>query len=208
MVKEVMVVEREKLFDIGDFQGFALSSELNYLDKILSNYRYALRDDKLETDSSLKQIIPYVIIYNPSTRNVFGYKRHKKRPGQDFKEMRLHGKFSIGVGGHVDKEEIKIDVLTDATMRELREEVRMHSYSVPKVFGFVNDDSDPVGQVHFGIVALVETLSEVKGVKGDEVTDERFYSIDEIDKIISSGAEMDSWTRVCWSFVKNYLLKE
>lgn len=203
MAKEILVVRRDELFQDTEFQGFIPISHKNYIPAILDNHKYVLRDDKLENDSSLKQIIPYVVIVNPLTKKVFGYKRFKKMPGMH--EKRLHDKFSIGVGGHVDKGEIKVDVLTDATMRELEEEVKINHYPVPKVVGFVNNESDSVGQVHFGIVAIAETLEDVSKREGDEVREEKFYSIDEVDYLMNSDTEMDTWTRISWPFVRDYI---
>jgi predicted NUDIX family phosphoesterase len=205
MSKEILVVKRDVLFSERAFQGFLPASEKDYVLSILNSHHYALRDEKLENNPSLKQIIPYVVIVNPSTRKVFGYKRFKKMPG--IHEQRLHDKFSIGVGGHVDRNEIKVDVLTDAAMRELEEEVEIDKYPLPRIVGFVNDDRDGVGQVHFGIVAIAETLESVRSRKGDEVTEERFYSVDEVDALMSSNTEMDSWTRISWPFVREYLSK-
>lgn len=205
MSKEIMVVKREELLSDKTFQGFISETDRDYLSLILQKYEYQLRDEALEKNEGFKQIIPYVIIVNPSSKRVFGYKRFKKVPG--LHEMRLHGKFSVGVGGHVDKEPVIKDVLTDATMRELREEVKMNNYPTPKIVGFVNDEKDSVGRVHFGIVAIAETNEEIKGMENDEVTEERFYSIEEVDSLMSSGAEMDGWTRIVWDFVKGYLSK-
>lgn len=198
-----MVVEKEKLFENDEFQGFISSKEMDFIGRILNEHKYVLRDEKLEFDSFLKQIIPYVIIINPKSKKVFGYKRFKKREG--YREMRLHDKFSIGVGGHVDKEEIAEDVLRDATMRELREEIKMENYPIPKIVGFVNDNNDSVGQVHFGVIAIAETNEEISKREGDEVREEKFYSIEEVDSLMNSGVEMDGWTRICWAFVKGYL---
>lgn len=201
-----MVIKRKLLFGNGDFEGFVSSDKSDYLSLILGGYEYQLRDEKLEKNSEFKQIIPYVVIVNPQTKQVFGYKRFKKMPG--LHEMRLHNKFSIGVGGHVDKEEVVEDILSDAAMRELNEEVRMNNYPTPNIVGFVNDEKDEVGTVHFGVLAIAETTESVQKRENDEVMDEKFYSIEEVDSIMESGAEMDGWTRICWPFVKNYLLKK
>jgi predicted NUDIX family phosphoesterase len=204
MAKEVMVVKRDILFEDSDFQGLISIEKRDYLQIILDNYEYVLRDDKLEANTELKQIIPYVVIINPKTKKVFGYKRFKKMPG--LHEMRLHDRFSIGLGGHIDREEEKVDVISDAAMRELAEEVRMVIYPRPKVVGFVNDELDSVGSVHFGVVAIAETEEEVTKTEGDEVRDEKFYSIEEVDDLFSKGVEMDGWTRICWPFIKKHLL--
>ncbi|MEK6927861.1 MAG: NUDIX domain-containing protein [Nanoarchaeota archaeon] len=205
MVKEVLVVKRKTLFKEKAFQGFIEMND-NFLDLIMDNCEYQLRNEDLEINPDFKQIIPYVVIVNPQTKQIFGYKRFKKMAG--IHEMRLHDKFSFGVGGHIDREEEVEDVIFDALMRELREEVKMEEYPVPNLIGFVNDDSTEVGEVHLGIIAIAETLGSVGKMEGDEVRDEKFYSIEEIDALLENKEiEADSWTRIAWQAVKEYLTK-
>lgn len=202
MAKEVLVVKRKILFKEKAFQGFMEMND-NFLDLIMDNCEYQLRTPDLEINPDFKQIIPYVVIVNPQTKQIFGYKRFKKMEG--LHEMRLHDKFSFGVGGHIDRNNDAEDVIEDAMMRELREEIQMEEYPSPNIIGFINDDGDDVGQVHFGMLAIAETLGEIKKTEGDEVRDERFYSIEEIDGMVNAGAQMDGWTRLSWPAVKDYL---
>ncbi|MEK6909240.1 MAG: NUDIX domain-containing protein [Nanoarchaeota archaeon] len=203
MGDEILVVKRDVLFKESDFQGFNPIDEKNYLDIILENYNYLIRTHGLENDSSIKQPIPYVWILNPSEKKIFLYKRSKTG-----NEGRLRDKFSGGVGGHIDKktEENSDNPILDAMIRELKEEVFIKEYPIPKIVGFVNDDSDTVGEVHFGIVALAETDHEVKPI--EDMTHGKFYSINEIEEIFSSSNnEVESWTRISWPFIKDYLSK-
>lgn len=204
MVKEVMVVKRGTLFKGPVFQGFISNEERDFLSLILDNFEYKDRDESLEINPAYKQIVPYIVLINPNDKKVFGFKRFKKMPG--IHETRLHNRFAIGLGGHVDKQEEEIDVLTDAMMRELKEEVKMENYPVPNIVGFVNDEKDEVGTVHFGIIAVAETLENVsKMEEGGEVYDEKFYTPEEIDSLLNSGIDVDGWTKLSWQFIKEYL---
>ena len=211
MGKEALVVKRNVLFKDGEFQGFLPFGEKDLISIIAENHFYHARGDGLEDNRSLKQVIPYVWIINPLMKKVFIYKRvETKKSAGEYKEKRYLNKYSAGVGGHIDKEteEGVEDPIGAAMMRELREEVVMDNYPKPKLLGFLNDDSDNLGEVHFGIVAVAETTEKVGGRPSEGLASANFYSIEEADKILlNSKNEVESWTRISWPFVKDYLQK-
>ncbi len=211
MSKEALVVNRKTLFEEKEFQGFLPLEKRDFISIILKKHFYHLRGDELENNHSLQQIIPYVWIINPKTKNVFLYKRAlTKNKGSEHKEKRYLNKYSGGVGGHIDKdtEEGEKDPIMKAMMRELKEEVIINNYPIPKLLGYINDDSDSLGKVHFGIVAIVETTNEVKANSSEGLASAKFYSINEIENILSNKEdEVENWTRISWPFVKSYLEK-
>ena len=202
MGKEALVVKRDVLFENKYFQGFLPFDEHDYISKVLENYEYHIRGDELENNSSLQQIIHYDWIVDKKEKKVFAYQRASGK--KNYSETRLMNKISCGIGGHIDKEDSS-NPIEKAMMRELMEEVVMKKYPKPKIVGFLNDDSDSVGKVHFGIVAVAETNGDVS--KGDnEMKTGRFYSIGELESIFSdTNYEVESWTRISWPFVKDYL---
>ncbi|MDO8508616.1 MAG: NUDIX domain-containing protein [Nanoarchaeota archaeon] len=202
MVKEALVVKKEILFQEKKFQGFLPFSEYDFGRIILENYEYQIRGDELENNENLKQVIPYVWLVNPKEKKIFAYKRASGK--ENYSEIRLMDKISCGVGGHIDREDSD-NPIENAMIRELMEEVKMNTYPKPKIVGFLNDDSDSVGRVHLGIVALAETFEEVS--KGDnEMVEGKFYSVGELEIIFSdSNYKVESWTLLSWPFVKEYL---
>jgi len=200
MGREILVVKRDILFREGDFQGFVGIDFRNFIEIILKNFIYKNRDD-VEYNPEWQQPIPYVLIVNPKTKKLFTYKRASDK---NYNDQRLRDKWSCGIGGHIDREDVE-DPIINAMMRELCEEVVMGFYPEPKIVGYINDDSDSVGKVHFGIVAIVETGDVVE--KGDdEMAEGRFMSIQEIEKLLGNPEnDIETWTRLSWSFVKNYL---
>ena len=93
-------------------------------------------------------------------------------------------------------------------MRELKEEVIMENYPEPQLLGYINDDSDSLGRVHFGIVAIAKTYERVKSQKSEGLDFGSFYSINEIEEIFKdSNNEVENWTRISWPFVRDYLQK-
>jgi predicted NUDIX family phosphoesterase len=130
------------------------------LKRIVQNGMFRKRSE-LEDDPSFKQVIPYAIISNnePDSGGVHqrvSYFLFKRSSGQT--EKRLHDKFSLGVGGHMnpgDSRESDEEYITNELKRELFEEVRLLNGCLIddiEFIGFINDDSIPVGRVHIGLL--------------------------------------------------------
>ncbi len=76
-------------------------------------------------------------------------------------EKRLHGKRSIGVGGHVnpcDLDAPGTDLFTNACLRELHEELDLPTGAPLRLrpIGLLNDDTTAVGAVHLGLVYALD----------------------------------------------------
>ncbi len=200
MVKQALVVKRDVLFNGNYFEGFMPKTKSDFIPIILSRFEYHERGQNLETNSALQQIIPYIWIVNPKTKKVFAYKRSVK----GYSETRLMNKWSCGIGGHIEKEDCE-DPIQNGMMRELKEEVKIQEYPQPKIIGFINDDSDPVNQVHFGVVAVAETNFDVE--KGDEeIAQGRLYSLEELEKIFADPQnDVEKWTKISWPVVREHL---
>ena len=201
MPKQALVVKRDVLFNGSYFQGFMPKGQTDFIPIILSKFEYYERGEKLENDPSLQQIIPYIWIVNPKAKKVFAYKRSVK----GYSESRLMNKWSCGIGGHIDKEDSK-DPIQNGMMRELKEEVKIKEYPQPKIIGFINDDSDVVNQVHFGVVAVAETDFDVEK-NDEEISEGRLYTLKDLEKIFSDPQnDVEKWTKISWPVVKAYAL--
>ena len=201
-LREALVVQRNVLFSDKYFQGFLQSHEHDFISVILREHGYHERGDVLEDNDTLQQIIPYVWIVNPVKKEVFAYRR---AANEAYREKRLRNKWSCGLGGHIEREDGG-NPIEAAMMRELMEEVHMSLYPQPHIIGYLNDDSDDVGRVHFGVVAIAETTERVK--KGDdEMAECRFYSVQELEALFAHPEnEIEAWTRLSWPWVREYLL--
>jgi predicted NUDIX family phosphoesterase len=125
------------------------------LDFILKNYSFRSRAI-VEEDPSFKQIIPYVV-----ARHGERYLLMQRTSKQT--EKRLHGKSSIGIGGHIndlEKPAAGQNVIHAGLERELDEEIHLLGKRRSlNLVGIISDDSTPVGQVHMGLVYVLETDS-------------------------------------------------
>ncbi len=204
--KLIMVVERGLLFGKDTFQGFRPHHEVDYEARVLKNFTYIKRG-LAEQDSSYKQPIGYSIIVNPVSKKIFAYQRssHDAKYG----EKRLQGKWSWGVGGHIDKIDTESsNPINASVLRELSEEVELGGKAVPKVLGYINDDATEVGSVHFGIVNIFETDSKAVKPKDDEIDNGGMRSIEELEKICASPEfKVEEWSKISLEPLKQYLQK-
>jgi predicted NUDIX family phosphoesterase len=165
------------------------------LKRIVQNGLF-LRRSELEEDPSFKQIIPYAIISH--NESFYLFRRTSRQT-----EKRLHNKFSLGVGGHMnpnDSMELKEQYLIDELKRELYEEVKLLNGCLIEdieFIGFINDDTIPVGSLHIGLLYNIHVSNkEVYINETDKMTG------DWIDK--SNLAEfyegMETWTKITFDF--------
>lgn len=109
----------------------------------------------LEEREDFRQIIPYIVLKSGShfvryTRTISGG------------ESRLHGSYSLGVGGHVDLSDVvttdgKIDLirtLDGAAHREVVEELGEVDVVQKEWAGLLVENDSSVGRVHIGIIAI------------------------------------------------------
>ncbi|MFC1728602.1 NUDIX domain-containing protein [Nanoarchaeota archaeon] len=190
----IMVIAREILLGSDHFEGFKAHNETDYESKILESHTYMKRGP-VETDHSIKQPIAYCLIVNPALKQIFAY----QRASQDAKysEKRLQGKWAWGVGGHIEKIDIREgNPIQASLLRELEEEVEMNgTITGTKTLGYINDDSDDVGKIHFGILYLIETDSTIVKPKDPEIAEGKLRSIEALDEIRSSR-RVEEWSKI------------
>ena len=192
----VLCIPRTLLDQIGTFQGIQTNLEA-YIPRILEaeNTLFVPRS-QAEEDPCWKQIIPYVLIKKGET--LLHYVR-----GKGSGEKRLVAKGSIGIGGHINYRDETLFLAglafyEEAIQRELHEELRMGGHFQNRVVALLNDDSNPVGQVHLGIVHLCE-LADENVSKGEVcITDLRFLTLPEL---LERREQMETWSQLCLDFV-------
>lgn len=124
--KEIMVVKRKVLFGKGDedcFEGFRPNGGVNYLDRILKKFDFFERD-LAENDFSYKQPVGYAAIVNKNSGKIFVYQRARR--DEHYQEKRLQGRWSWGLGGHIERQDVKkASPIMISVLRELQEEVKL-----------------------------------------------------------------------------------
>jgi predicted NUDIX family phosphoesterase len=127
---------------------------------------------RLEEMPAFKQVIPYVVLRHGDrlvkyTRTTAGG------------EQRLHGRVSIGLGGHIDLSDVVacgdsvdlVPTLEGAARREVDEELAGVDVVQRRWAGLLVDDDNAVGRVHIGVVAIWDLAGAPHGAAEDAIGD-------------------------------------
>jgi predicted NUDIX family phosphoesterase len=185
--EEVLVVPAERLAAAGEFHGFRPDSEdfrRLFLDPNYLSYR---RRGEVETDPSFKQLIPYVVLQCGG--ELFHYTR-----GASGSETRLRARRSVGLGGHIAREDgaPAAEPYRAGMLRELAEEVEIQGPWTERPLGFIYDGRTPVGQVHVGIVHLID-LEEPLVWPREAAIDEAGFA--PIRELLRRRDEFETWSQ-------------
>ena len=187
----ILVVKREKLFPQEAWHGLRAVTMQDYL-AIIEQEQEFLPRSLMETDSTYKQIIPYLVFKHKDT--YFLMQRQAKAT-----EQRLKNKYSLGIGGHIRQEDITSKSIIDWAQREFEEEVSYTGSYTVQPLGILNDDSNPVGEVHLGFVFLLEGDSSNIAVKS-ELKSGQLVSLAECTSYYES---LENWSQIVLDFLKN-----
>src|SRR5258708_2620662 len=188
--ERVLCFRRTLLEELGMFQGLRLEVA-KYLPVLtsLSNLVYLNRSDA-EQDRRYKQLIPYVLLI--CNDRLLRYRR-----GRGGGETRLHGLYSVGIGGHISDEDHGLFShnvgYLDGMRREVKEEIDIEAAEETTV-GVINDDSTEVGYVHFGVVHIMRVAAETVAGQRSGIVGPEFIPIGEA---VKNAASYESWSRLC-----------
>lgn len=188
--ERVLCFERKLLEELGLFQGLSLEVE-KYLPVVTSSARLTyLNRSEAEQDKRYKQLIPYVLLL--CNGKILRYRR-----GRGGQESRLHGLYSVGIGGHISEEDSGLFSQQlgyhDGMRRELMEEVAVDAVQEAAV-AVINDDSTEVGYVHFGAVHIMHLANEAVAGRRSGIVGPEFVALTEAAKNLEN---YESWSRLC-----------
>ncbi len=201
--ERVLCFKRELFEKLGVFQGMSLEVE-KFLTVVTAqaNVTYINRSEA-EQDRRYKQLIPYALI-------ICGDKILRYRRGKGGQETRLHGLYSVGVGGHIAEEDHGLFEHARASIgyheamrRELMEEVSIEVTKETAV-AVINDDSTDVGYVHLGIVHIVQVANETLTGRSHGIVGAEFVSMGDAVKNLDA---YESWSRFCMEHLDELLAK-
>jgi predicted NUDIX family phosphoesterase len=193
--EEVLVVSRDALFPDGEWKGFRDDGLDELVARIRTNYRFKQRREA-EQDSGEPQVIPYVVFRHGDRY----FLTHRLRRSS---ERRLRHLYSLGVGGHINPEDLAgaADPIDAGLRREWEEEVVYEGEVRYQLLGAINDSTTEVGKVHLGLIYLVE---------GDHPE----ISIREVDKLAgallpleamrSYYLDMESWSQLIFDYLVSH----
>jgi predicted NUDIX family phosphoesterase len=193
MREQVLVIDNSLLSPyIEGGNGVLLTSGTESIFRtILENHRFIDRESA-EQDYGRKQVIPYVIITHGD--DFLLLKRTSRQA-----EKRLHNKYSLGVGGHINPAETASEenIILGGLYRELSEEISITDADSPRFIGVINDDSNSVSRVHLGLLYEIETRSPgFKVLESDKMT-AQWTAADDLAEYYD---RFESWSQIVYDY--------
>jgi predicted NUDIX family phosphoesterase len=188
MVERVLVLPRDRVPGGADFNGIRHADDhtMAALRTAVGEHGRFLDRPSAEGNPSFKQLIPYVVVRDGERT----FLMERTEAGGD---PRLHGKASIGVGGHLNPVDEGEDPLTDGLRREWAEELIAGWEPSFRLVGLLNDDSNAVGSVHLGVVFEVDAAGREVEVRERDKLVGRFASAEEVR---AATDRMETWSRL------------
>ena len=182
--ERVLVVDRVHVPDGGAWQGLRADGVEALLGAVARHGRFDLRDEA-EVDPGRKQIIPYLVLRDGDAT----FLMRRTRAGAD---ARLHDRFSIGIGGHLEPGD---GSPLGGLEREWHEEMEADFVPAFSAIGLLNDDTTAVGAVHLGIVYTADAAGRRVAVRELDKLSGAFATPDEVRAVTD---RMESWSRLVW----------
>ena len=194
--EQILVIKSDIIFSDGKWQGLKTDNLDYYIDLIKKNCEFKRRGD-MESDESYQQIIPYILF---KFEDKYFLYRYLKKAG----EQRLLNDYIIGVGGHINKDDVKEseDLLEAGRDREWNEEVEYgDKFLSKKLIGILKDSGRPVERVHLGLVYLFEGSTSNISVKEKEKMAGELFGPAEIAE---KAGNTEGWAPIIYNeYIKN-----
>ena len=180
--EQVLVVARDRCPDAASWLGLRTDGLGAFLDVVANEGRYAPRA-AMEQDPTHKQIIPYLVLRDGDRY----FLMRRTRAGVD---RRLHDRWSIGVGGHLNPGD---DGLLGGLRREWREELEADFEPDFEPIALLNDDTTDVGAVHLGVVFLAHAVDRPVSVREHDKLTGAFATPGEVAAVLE---DLETWSRL------------
>jgi predicted NUDIX family phosphoesterase len=161
----------------------------------LSGFEFVNRS-KAENDSSLKQVIPYIVLQTHDLEKTAIYNRQGS-------EKRLHDLWSLGIGGHINpvdqqnQQSSFKDILVSGMERELGEELaKRPKQDIAGFSGIISEDITDVGKVHFGAVFRILTKTPEDYFPGPELFRFQWKMTRDLDQL-----HMELWSELALELI-------
>ena len=180
----VLGLPRARILGDRTWRGVLNGDVAAYLELIAAEGEYRSRAD-VEDDPTWKQIVPYLVLRDRGRL----YLMRRTRAGAD---ARLHERWTIGIGGHLNPEDGGV---RGGLLREFAEELEAGWTPEPRLIGLLNDDTDPVGAVHLGIVFVAEAEGRPVSVRETDKLDGAFVEDPDVLRVYD---RLETWSQLLY----------
>lgn len=178
----VLVVPRELVVPGDTWLGVRREGMDAALESVARHGFFAPRE-AAERDPAHKQVIPYLVLRDGAR----WFRMRRTRAGGD---ARLHDRWSIGVGGHLNPGD---DGVEGCLRREWAEELVAAFVPDFAPVGLLNDDTTAVGAVHIGFVYLADAAGREVAIRETDKLSGAFASTAEVASVRDG---LESWSRL------------
>lgn len=150
---------------------------------VVARHGFFMARDAAEQDPGHKQVIPYLVLRDGER----WFLMRRTRAGGD---ARLHDRWSIGVGGHLNPGDADVE---GCLRREWAEELVAGFVPEFAPVGLLNDDTTAVGAVHLGFVYLAEAAGHEVTIRETHKLSGSFASTADVAAVREG---METWSRL------------
>lgn len=180
--EQVLVVPRAALVAGEGWLGVRRGGLDNALD-VVARAGFFMRRGDAEDDPTHKQVIPYLVLRDGER----WFLMRRTRAGGD---ARLHDRWSIGVGGHLNPGDVDVH---GGLRREWGEELVADFEPVYAPVGLLNDDTTAVGSVHVGFVYVADAGGRPVTIRETDKLEGAFAATDEVAAVRD---DLETWSRL------------
>jgi predicted NUDIX family phosphoesterase len=184
----VLVVPRAAVIAGDGWTGVRTDGIDGFLAAIDAGARFEPRA-AMEGDPSFKQVIPYLVLRDGDRY----FLMRRTRAGGD---ARLHDRWSIGVGGHLNPGD---GDLVGGLRREWAEELVADFVPEFQLVGLLNDDTTDVGTVHLGAVYVADAAGRPVEIRE---TDKLSGSFAAPSAVAAVAEDLETWSRLVFEFLE------
>jgi predicted NUDIX family phosphoesterase len=185
--EQVYVVPRGAVMPADAWHGLRTAGIQDLVQAIAGAGRFEPRDP-MERDPSFKQVIPYLVLRDGDRY----FLMRRTRGGRD---ERLHDRWSIGVGGHLNPGDGGID---GGLRREWEEELDADFIPEFRLVALLNDDTTDVGQVHLGVVYVADAQGRHVAVRETDKLSGEFVAPDRVRDVAD---DLETWSRLAFEYL-------
>lgn len=186
--ERVLVITRTSVMADPGWRGVRSHDLERFEDLVAREGRFEPRA-AMEVDRAWKQVIPYLVLRDGERY----FLMRRTRAGGD---ARLHDRWSIGVGGHLNPGDRD---LAGGLRREWREEVVADFEPDFELIGLLNDDATDVGSVHLGAVYLADARGRPVEIRETDKLTGGFATPADVAAVVD---RMESWSALVFEHLE------
>ena len=186
--ERVFVVPRTAVPDEAGWYGLCTDGLEEFVAAVERTGTYEPRP-QMEGDPSFKQVIPYLVLRDGPRY----FLMQRTAAGGD---ARLHGRYSIGVGGHLNPGD---GGLVGGLRREWDEELVADFVPTFQLVALLNDDTTPVGSVHLGAVYVAEAKDRPVAIRETDKLTGAFATRAEVQAVAD---RLETWSQLTFAFLE------